>query len=384
MPRRIPDKELLNDLESVADDIGTPTRAEYRERGEYSCSTLERRYDGWHNALKAAGLEATSQYQISKDELIDDLTAVSSGGKAPSTKEYNQQGEYTASTIARRLGSGSWNEAVKTAGLEINEVHKHPDKEVLHALRERAKGNIAPSQSEIADNAKHCPKTYATRYGSYWKGAVAAGLKPQTKCPLNPTEYASFIHAARNLPTPSQRVIGLLRAYTGLTRILLGEFTTDWIAYLNSDRRSTVIQVPAEHLSADKDWNIITPTEWYNPATQEREDTRLEGLLQWCVDHNISDLYTTTGSQHLTDKICEKAEIQRGYASLNMSLGTHLAQQGAEPWFIEKQTGINATKTELDVSYFFLWNHVHRGTTHANYDPPDVVLDPVSPKHSPW
>lgn len=377
MPRKIPSDDLLDDLKAVAAEIGTPTRAEYRERGQYSCATLERRFGGWLSALEAADLKLTSEYQISEDELIDDLRRVASKGKGPSTREYQKKGNYTNKTVARRLGSGSWNEALRTAGLEINEIHKYPDEQVLCALRDRANGDIAPSQSEIADEAKHCPKTYATRYGSYWKGTVAAGLKPLTKRPLDPEHYANYVQEAQNLPLPSQQVTCLLRAFTGLGRYLLKEFNTGWISYIESDRRSTIIQVPSKHLPVRKDWNIKIPTKWHNPVTQEPEDTTLEGLLKWCIEHDFDEFYSGSGTMKLTDRVYQKMNVDRNYADLKMSLGTHLAECEAKPWFIEKQTGINVTKSEIDVSYFFLWNHVHREITHPDYEPPEVVLNPV-------
>lgn len=377
MPRKIPEDELIDDLKSVAAKIGPPTRSEYNERGTYGSSTIERRFNGWISALKAADLEPTSQYQITEDELIDDLRAVSSDGKGPSASEYREKGKYSDQTIVRRLDVDSWNEALRTIGLEINEIHKHPDKQVLHALRDRADGKVAPSQSEIADEANHCPKTYATRYGSYWKGAVAAGLKPQTKRPLEPSNYAKYIQKAQNLPFPSQQVTCLLRAFTGLGRYLLKEFDTDWISYIESDRRSTLIQVPKKHLPEEKDWNIKIPTKWHNPVTQEPENTELEELLRWCIEHDFDEFYSGSGSKHLTDRVFREMGIDRNYADLKMSLGTHLTQREAKPWFIKKQTGINVTNSKIDVSYFFLWNHVHRGTTHPDHEPPETVLDPI-------
>jgi len=377
VPKKIPDDDLLDDLRAVAAKIGPPSRAEYKEKGEYGSSTLERRFGSWPGALETAGLEPTTQYQIPEDELVEDLRRVASSGKGPSTQEYQENGHYTSGTIARRLGSGSWNEALRTAGLEINEVHKYPDEQVLRALRDRANGDLAPSQSEVADEVIHCPKTYATRYGTYWKGAVAAGLKPQTKRPLEPSKYANYIQEAQNLSLPSQRITCLLRAFTGLGRYLLKEFNTDWISYIESDRRSTLIQVPGKHLPVEREWNIKIPTKWHSPVTQERENTQLEGLLRWCIEHDSDGFYSESGSQKLTNRVYQEMEIDRNYADLKMSLGTHLAEREADPWFIEKQTGINVTNSEIEVSYFFLWNHVHREITHPDYEPPETILNPV-------
>jgi hypothetical protein len=55
---KIPDDDLLGDLEQVAASLGhPPTVDEYNARGEHSYTTLRRRFGGWDAALASAGLD---------------------------------------------------------------------------------------------------------------------------------------------------------------------------------------------------------------------------------------------------------------------------------------------------------------------------------------
>lgn len=48
---------------------------------------------------------------------------------------------------------------------------------------------------------------------------------------------------------------------------------------------------------------------------------------------------------------------------LTMALGTHLAERGAPPWFIQKQTGVGFRGMDAEVEDFYLWNYVHQELT---------------------
>lgn len=57
--------ELIDDLQIVTDALGhVPTMSEYDEHGEYSAHTIAKRFDGWRNAMSAievdtSGMEGT-------------------------------------------------------------------------------------------------------------------------------------------------------------------------------------------------------------------------------------------------------------------------------------------------------------------------------------
>ena len=53
--------ELLNDLRKVADDLNeSPTARQYQDKGDYSPSTIQRRFGGWNKAKEEANLKIYS------------------------------------------------------------------------------------------------------------------------------------------------------------------------------------------------------------------------------------------------------------------------------------------------------------------------------------
>jgi hypothetical protein len=142
---QISDEELLSDLKRVAKEIGeSPTATQYREHGEYSSVTIQERFDSWNKAKKQAELSANSPggSTISDQEILQDLKSVAEQlGRSPTQSEYNDHGEYTFSTVSRRFGS--WNKAKEEAGLSVqsNDKPKVPIEEIIsdleHGLNQR-------------------------------------------------------------------------------------------------------------------------------------------------------------------------------------------------------------------------------------------------------
>ena len=52
--RNVPDEDLLNDLNKVAEELGkeTITGEEYKKKGKYASKTIEARFGSWNKALE--------------------------------------------------------------------------------------------------------------------------------------------------------------------------------------------------------------------------------------------------------------------------------------------------------------------------------------------
>lgn len=115
----IPESDLHGDLERVIDALGrSPTLEEYTTQGQYAGQTLARRFgDGsWRDALRALGHEPHGpEQQLSEADLRSDLERVANSlGEPPTSTEYKEHGEYGVATVSRRLGDGSWSDAMQT------------------------------------------------------------------------------------------------------------------------------------------------------------------------------------------------------------------------------------------------------------------------------
>lgn len=134
--KNVSDEELLKDILRVAKILGkdTITRKEYEDNGGlYHWSTIQRRFNGWVNALRLCGLTPQkrqvdsgsgthTQPYITTQELIDDIKRVSVllDKTTFSSQEYNPNGRYSSATYFNRFKT--WNNALEVAGLVPFEV----------------------------------------------------------------------------------------------------------------------------------------------------------------------------------------------------------------------------------------------------------------------
>lgn len=116
----VPEAELLEELHTLAEDLGhSPRPHEMISQGEFSPDTYRRRFNSWENALVEADLappNSSPPRQFSREALItalEDLTHEL--GRPPTQSDMQAQGVYSPDIYHDRFGS--WNEALKTAGL---------------------------------------------------------------------------------------------------------------------------------------------------------------------------------------------------------------------------------------------------------------------------
>ena len=86
----VSDAELLADLQRVAVSLGKNTvgEKEYRRVGKYDDSTTTRRFGSWNGALKAAGLTISNKSEIEDEELFENiLTLWQHYGRQPTRRE---------------------------------------------------------------------------------------------------------------------------------------------------------------------------------------------------------------------------------------------------------------------------------------------------------
>jgi len=116
----VSNEQLLEDLREFADELGeTPTASQMSEIGPWDDSTYNNHFGSWNNALKEAGLKINKQRPnvTSKESLLDDLCEFAEKlGKAPTEREMEDNGPRTAKTY--EIYFGSWNNALELAGFE--------------------------------------------------------------------------------------------------------------------------------------------------------------------------------------------------------------------------------------------------------------------------
>lgn len=123
--RDVSDKELLDDLRRVAELLSKENLSmlEYQKNGKYHPSTIARRFGGWRKSLKNAGLSlkknwATYEYCDDETMFFEDMRVVAS----KLDKEYITTGDYVKhgkySKKTMLHRYGSWDVILQKAGLK--------------------------------------------------------------------------------------------------------------------------------------------------------------------------------------------------------------------------------------------------------------------------
>ena len=179
----------LTELRRLGDVLGrTPTGSDMEEHGRFSRGPYKRFFESWNVALEAAGFEVNTRTDITNEELLDALRKLSDElDRTPSYNDMEERGEFAPSTYENRFGS--WNTALKEAGIELNNQWGMPDEELLEELRRLA--NVldrTPTQPDMTEYGRYSIRTYALRFGN-WNGAIeAAGLDPTRRYDISDEE----------------------------------------------------------------------------------------------------------------------------------------------------------------------------------------------------
>lgn len=178
--RNISNEELLDDMRNVANFLGveTLTMEVYVKNGRYHSSTIQRRFGGWNNALKEAGLDI-SHIEVSNSELLEDLykTAKNIGQDTITVTQYVQLGKHSPQVIIRRFNT--WETALLKAGLNPTGFRSSVTIQELLEEIERVWVQLGrqPTTTDIKNGvSKFSLNSYARKFGS-WRKALETFVK---------------------------------------------------------------------------------------------------------------------------------------------------------------------------------------------------------------
>ncbi|MDP2682183.1 MAG: HNH endonuclease [Deltaproteobacteria bacterium] len=113
--------------------------------------------------------------RASDEEMLADIVSVAKalGRDTLAYNEYSDAGKYGADTVRRRFGS--WNNAIKRAGLKILKIHGIPDEQLFENLQEIwIRLGRQPSRDALKrSNSKFGSATYEARFGTWNKALMA-------------------------------------------------------------------------------------------------------------------------------------------------------------------------------------------------------------------
>lgn len=123
--RGITKHEILNDLKRVAADrnVATVTKATYDDFGAFGATTVLRLFGSWNEAIKTAGLRIAVRQNISEEELFQNIASVWTDlGRQPYRREMSDKNvsEFSLGTYEKRFGT--WNKALSAFAAYINGI----------------------------------------------------------------------------------------------------------------------------------------------------------------------------------------------------------------------------------------------------------------------
>jgi hypothetical protein len=163
--KRIPDRELLAELQRLYTELGEPpTQRDMTERGEYSNRTYQLRFGSWSNALREAMLDTNDG--ISEQELLQEIVRLADElGHAPKVAEMDEHGAYAPVTYHRRFGS--WRRALAEADLDGGHG-RVSEADLLADLRQLATElGDPPTTDDVRDQGAYSLRTYYDRFDSF-------------------------------------------------------------------------------------------------------------------------------------------------------------------------------------------------------------------------
>jgi hypothetical protein len=216
--------DLIAELERLADETtGGPTIQQMREEGKHSVSTYYERFGSWQDALAAAGFEPRSpETAVDRTALLDELQRLADEHETQSISAtaMEENGKFSEATYRREFGS--WNAAVKAAGLlPLTQDTRIPETALLDELRRLSDDDgVAPSFDQMDTEGEYGASTYVRRFGSWGDAVQAAGLTPRSEANsiTDSTLIAELTRLATELDeTPTTRQMDEHGAYSSTT-----------------------------------------------------------------------------------------------------------------------------------------------------------------------
>lgn len=173
-------RQLLADLRDFAKAIGdVPTHRGMRESGPHAPDRYTTEFGSWNDAIKAAGLEVVNYRSVPKEELLDALKKFADElGRAPTSDDLYDDGPYSDFLYWRRFGSVS--NALEEAGLTPSKRYGIPKDELLEELVAIAdEVGRTPTMAEFDALSEYGTSTYRYRWDSWNDAILASGLEPR-------------------------------------------------------------------------------------------------------------------------------------------------------------------------------------------------------------
>jgi hypothetical protein len=173
---------LIAELQRLDDQlIHSPGLRDMTQDGAHSSKTYQKMFGSWNDALRAAGIEINEETNISESDLIGELHRLADElGRTPTSRDMADDGKYGTSTYVNKFGS--WNDAIQQADLEIVR-HRDVSREemIIEIQRLADKLGQPPTVDQMRYQGQFGASTISSEFGSWNAAVVEAGYEPVRK-----------------------------------------------------------------------------------------------------------------------------------------------------------------------------------------------------------
>jgi hypothetical protein len=167
--KKISEEDLTDELQRLADELGhKPGFNEMNELGKYSVRTYRRNFETWNKAIEMAGFEPNEKKTKFPDKnLLDEIRSLADElGRTPTSEEMEEQGAYSTTTYVNHFGS--WTQSIEVAGLEPNVRKNITDGDLLDEIR-RLTGELEREikTTDMREQGRYSLSLYYDRFGSW-------------------------------------------------------------------------------------------------------------------------------------------------------------------------------------------------------------------------
>lgn len=181
--RFIKAQDIILDIREVRNKLGrTPTREEYLANGKFKNKLIDKHFDGWICALKAAKLSLDDLYKNKKNPIsrpdsyyFEQLQELAKKlGHSPNCKQARDYG-ISVKSLHNRFQT-TWAEILQAAGLSKSSLPKASkfiatsNQEILADIKKVAKKlGYLPTESQYKAEGQFLTRSIRNRFGKSWK-----------------------------------------------------------------------------------------------------------------------------------------------------------------------------------------------------------------------
>jgi hypothetical protein len=193
--KRIADEVLLEEIQRVAQLVekSVLTLEDFNKNSKISGTTIALRFEGWHNALKQAGLEqmcfgtaersaisSRINRKFTDEELLEEVRRMAQlvGKPVFTSTAFKKHSSICHNTLISRFG-GNWRAVLERAGIEnMYGMHFYSDEELLEEIRRIAQLIEKPplKRGDIAKYSRVNVSSLENRFGSFKNVLERAGV----------------------------------------------------------------------------------------------------------------------------------------------------------------------------------------------------------------